>query len=795
MTAEAGLPVEPWCLRERGLDLDNLGPTESIFALSNGHLGLRGNFDEGEPAQQRGTYLSGYFEHHPLPYAEGGYGYPESGQTIVNVTNGKLIRLLVDDEPFDMRYGEVLNHERVLDLREGTLRRETEWVSPAGRQIIVRSARLVSFTHRAVAAIEYEVEPVDGRTRIILQSELVANEEAPEVDTDDPRVAEALEDPLVAVGQDVEQGGAVLLHRTRSSELSMAAGMDHVVDCPNQFEVEHEAREDWARTTVVTVLEPGQTLRLVKYIGYGWSATRSPHALRDQVAAALTSARYAGWDTLVNEQRTYLDDFWSSADVEIEGDDILQQAVRFGLFQILQAGARTEQRAIGAKGLTGTGYNGHTFWDIEGFVLPVLIMTTPHAAADVLRWRASTLDRAKARAATLGLAGAAFPWRTINGDETSAYWPAGTAAFHINADIARAFEYYRLTTGDETVDRECGAEVLVETARMWASLGHHDRRGTWHVQGITGPDEYTAVVDCNVFTNLMAARNLRSADEACARHPDLAEAWGVTEEERDAWRDAAESVHIPYDEEMGVHPQSTGFTHYGEWDFGARDTEYPLMLHNPYFQLYRKQVIKQADLVLAMHWCGEAFTEKQKAWNLDYYERRTVRDSSLSAATQAVICAEVGHVDLAHAYLHEAALVDLRNLQGNTDQGLHIASLAGTWTALVDGFGGMREAGSELRIAPALPEAITRLSFRVQWRGLPLQVEATHEEITCTLLCEDGHELPMRIYDEEVVVRAGEALTRPMRVREPLLPPPPQPAGRAPRAPGRAPLAVARSAE
>lgn len=794
MTRPADLPVEPWCLRERGLDLDTLGQTESLFALSNGHLGLRGNFDEGEPADQRGNYLSGFYEHHPLPYAEGGYGYPESGQTIVNVTNGQLIRLLVDDEPFDMRYGEVLNHERVLDLRQGTVRRETEWVSPAGRQVMVRSTRLVSFTHRAVAAVEYEVEPVDGQVRLIVQSELVADEEGPELDTDDPRVAAALEDPLVPVAQDVEQDGAILVHRTRSSGLMMAAGMDHDIECPHQYDAEHEARDQWARTSVVTVLKPGETLRIVKYIGYGWSSNRSAHALRDQVAAALTSARYAGWDSLVRDQQNYLDDFWSSADVEVEGDPILQQAVRYGLFQVLQAGARTEGRAIGAKGLTGTGYSGHTFWDIEGFVLPVLTMTSPAAAADALRWRASTLDRAQSRAHTLGLAGAAFPWRTINGDETSAYWPAGTAAFHLNADIARAFEYYRLTTGDHTLDREHGSNVLFETARLWMTLGHHDRAGLWHVQGVTGPDEYTAVIDCNVFTNLMAARNLRSADEACERNPDLAEQAGVTVEERTAWRTAAEAVHIPYDDEVGVHPQCEGFTVYGEWDFG-KDNQYPLMLHAPYFQLYRKQVIKQADLVLAMHWCGEDFTPKEKAWNLDYYERRTVRDSSLSACTQAVVCADVGHLELAHAYLHEAALVDLRNLQGNTDQGLHIASLAGTWTALVDGFGGMREHGNELRIAPSLPRSITRLSFRALWRGMALQVEATHEFVTCSLLTENGTELPLRLYDEEVVVRVDEPVTRPIQVVEPLLPAPTQPPRRSPRPAGRHPLAVALSAE
>ena len=485
---------------------------------------------------------------------------PESGQTVVNVTNGKLIRLLVDDEPFDVRYGELRAHERVLDLRAGTLTRDVEWVSPAGNAVRVRSTRLVSFTQRAVAAIEYEVEPVvDQPARLILQSELVANEELPRMKAD-PRVTAILDNPLVGVEHSRQDNGGILLHHTRSSELSMAAGMDHIVDGHGRLEIDVDSRDDWARTTVVAQLKPGERLRIVKLLAYGWSSLRSRQSLRDQVAAALSSARYSGWEGLLDEQRAYLDDFWDRADVEVDGDPEIQQAVRFGLFHVLQAGARAERRAIPAKGLTGPGYDGHTFWDTEGFVLPVLTYTQPSAAADALRWRHSTLDLAKERAQTLGLQGAAFPWRTIRGQECSGYWPAGTAAFHINADIADAVERYRNATGDDSVDRSGGVELLVETARLWMSLGHHDADGAWHVDGVTGPDEYSAIADDNVFTNLMAARNLLAAAEACIRHPDQATTMGVSTEETAAWRDAADAVHIPYDEKLGVHPQSEGYT-------------------------------------------------------------------------------------------------------------------------------------------------------------------------------------------------------------------------------------------
>jgi alpha,alpha-trehalose phosphorylase len=772
-------PVEPWCVRETDLDLDLLAQSESMFALSNGHIGLRGNLDEGEPYAIPGSYLNSFYELRPLPYAEAGYGYPESGQSIVNVSNGKLFRLLVDDEPFDVRYGTLHSHERLLDLRSGLLERRAEWSSPAGRRVRITSTRLVSFQHRSVAAIAYEVEAVEDGTRVIVQSELVANEPQPSLSRD-PRVAATLEDPLIAVERDVHDDATVLLHRTRRSGLMMAAGMDHEIEVPGRVDVSTEARDDWGRTTVTCILGAGQKLRIVKYLAYGWSSRRSQSALRDQAASALTGARYSGWDGLVRGQREYLDDFWDAADVEVDGDPVVQQAVRFGLFHVLQAGARAERRALAAKGLTGPGYDGHAFWDTEGFVLTTLTYTVPDAAADALRWRHSTLDMAKERARTLGLAGAAFPWRTIRGQECSAYWPAGTAAFHVNADIAYAVERHRVVTGDDTLERDCGLELLVETARLWMSLGHHDTAGVWHIDGVTGPDEYTAAIDDNVFTNLMAARNLRAAAGACSRHPQLARDLGATTEETAAWRSAADAVHLPFDEELEVHAQSALFTRYDEWDFAESKNRYPLLLHEPYFQLYRKQVVKQADLVLAMHWCGESFTAKQKAYNVDYYERRTVRDSSLSACTQAVMCAEVGHLDLAHDYLHEAALVDLRDLHHNTRDGLHMASMAGAWGALVEGFGGLRVHDEELSIDPQLPDGLTRLAFRVRWRGMRLGVEVTGTEVRLRLRDGEDGSMRLRVAGEEVELACDDVVTRSWTRRTPMLPRPTQPPGREP---------------
>ena len=769
--------VAPWSVPERALHLDVLGRTESVFALANGHIGLRGNLDEGEPATTPGTYLNAYYETRPLPYAEAGYGYPEAGQTLINVTNGKLMRLLVDDEPFDIRYGELLRHERELDLRDGVLRREVEWVSPAGQGVRVRSTRLVSFVQRSIAAILYEVEPLDTPARIVVQSELVANEPVP-VPSDDPRAAAALRAPLVPEGHRNTGLRAALIHRTRASGLRMAAGMDHIVDGPDGTVTAAESEPDLARVTVSTELEPGQTVRIVKFLAYGWSHRRSEASLRDQVDAALAAAHRTGWEGLCKGQREYLDDFWRRADVELDGDARLQQAVRFAIFQVLQAGARAEKRAIPAKGLTGSGYDGHSFWDMEMYTLPLLTYLAPEAARDALLWRHSTLDLAAARARELGLGGVTFPWRTIRGQECSGYWPAGTAAFHVNAAVADAVRRYTAATGDEEFEAGPGLDLLVATARLWRSVGHHDAEGGFRIDGVTGPDEYSALTDNNVYTNLMAARNMRTAADVAVRHGQRAAELGVDQEEIAGWRDAADAVVIPYDDELGVTQQSESFTRYRQWDFKAtRADQYPLLLHFPYYLLYTSQVVKQADLVLSQYLFGDRFDAEQKARDFDYYERITVRDSSLSASIQAIVAAEVGHLDRASDYFAETALIDLRDLDGNTRDGLHLASLAGSWLVAVAGFGGMRDYGDHLSFSPRLPAHLGRVAFRLSYRGRCLQVDVRPDGVRYELL--GGEPLEIQHDGRPVRVARDAPQTRPLP-EVPQRPAPPPPAGREP---------------
>jgi alpha,alpha-trehalose phosphorylase len=777
MIDHSAFAVEPWCLRETSLDLAVLAQTESLFALSNGHLGWRANLDEGEPHGLPGTYLNGVFELRPLPYAEVSYGQPESGQTIINVTNGKLIRLFVDDEPFDVRYGELRAHERVLDFRAGVLRRSAEWASPAGPAVRVSATRLVSLTQRAVAAISYEVTALDAEVRIAVQSELLANEPLPRI-TNDPRAASVLEHPLVCEHHRADGTTVVLVHRTRRSDLRVGSAMDHMIEGPPGVFTESKAYEDGGIVTAATPLKPGERLRVVKFVAYGWSGERSLPAVRDQVWAALSGAKQSTWDGLVADQRAFLDDFWARSDVEVDGDTEVQQAVRFCLFHVLQAGARGENRPIPAKGLTGPGYDGHAFWDTESFVLPLLNATIPNAAASALRWRHRTMSLAKERAAQLGLAGAAFPWRTIAGQECSGYWPAGTAAFHVNADIADAVVRYVDSAGDADFERGPGMDLLVETARLWRSLGHHDSRGLFHIDGVTGPDEYSALGDDNAYTNLMAKRNMLAAADVADRYPDRARELGIDVEEAASWRDAAKDMHISYDTALGVHQQADRFTRYQAWDFaGTGPEQYPLLLHYTYFDLYRKQVVKQADLVLAMFMCGNSFTAEQKDRNFTYYEAITVRDSSLSASTQAIIAAEVGHLDLAYDYLGEAALMDLHDLENNTRDGVHIASLAGAWLALVAGFGGLRHEDGQVAFSPRLPEGLARIAFNLLIKGRHMHVEVTRGVASYVLT--DGDPLTITHHGDAITVTTGKTQERPIPAIVPRARPP-QPPGREP---------------
>ncbi len=418
-------------------------------------------------------------------------------------------------------------------------------------------------------------------------------------------------------------------------------------------------------------------------------------------------------------------------------------------------------------------------------MLPPLTYAKPSLVRDQLLWRYRTLPQARERAHQLGLRGAAFPWRTIHGEECSGYWPAGTAGFHVTASVAHAVQRYVAATGDDEFEREHGVEMLVETARLWESLGHFDHDGRFRIDGVTGPDEYSALVDNNVYTNLMAQLNLEAAAEATERHVDIAQTLDVRPEEIAAWRVAAGNMFVPYDERLGLYPQDQSFLTHQRWDF--EDTpadQYPLLLHHPYLQLYRRQVIKQPDLVMALFARGDRFTAEEKQRNFDYYESLTVRDSSLSASIQSIMAAEIGHLDLAYDYLAEGALTDLHDLKHNAADGLHIAAMGGALMAVMFGFGGFRDHGGRISFRPRIPDGLSRIAFPIVYRGHRIRVEIVPDQVTYSLVPAAGSHpdavrIPFRHEDEELELIAAEPIVLPLAVPEPLVSPV-QPHGRQP---------------
>ncbi|MDE2905709.1 MAG: glycoside hydrolase family 65 protein, partial [Acidobacteriota bacterium] len=625
-------PREPWRLVETHFDERYLAAAESLFATANGYLGMRGTCDEGQPVVHNGTYVNGFHETWPIVYGEEAYGFAKLGQTIVDVPDAKIIRLYVDDEPFFLPTATLDRYERALDMRAGTLDRNLVWAHSSGQRVAIRSRRLVSLEHRHLAAISYEVTLLAYDAPVVIVSE-ISTEARTTGDNGDPRIkqfgCEVIE-PQVSRAADRR---IVLGYRTRSGGMTLSCAVDHELrtDCDYTTDVRSDGPD--GRIDFSLDGKVGARIRLVKYITYHSSRRPQAHELCERADRLLNRVVRRGFSDLIDSQRQFLTDFWHRSDVVVKGQPEWQQTIRFNLFHICQATARAEGVGVPAKGLTGPGYEGHYFWDTEIYLLPFLVYTTPRIAQNLLRLRHRHLDDARRRAGELNQRGALFPWRTIDGNEASAYYAAGTAQYHINADIVYALRKYVDVTGDREFLKEVGAEILVETARLWVDLGFFGRHdGKFRINGVTGPDEYNTVVNNNLYTNLMARENLWYAVETIRalaesdpqRFGSLVRDTGLRQEEIDDWRQAADRMYLPYDERDGVHLQDDSFKDKQDWDFASTPAEkYPLLLHYHPLVIYRYRVVKQADVVLAMFLLGHEFSHDQKRRNFVYYDRLT----------------------------------------------------------------------------------------------------------------------------------------------------------------------------
>ena len=737
-------PVDEWKIIEQQFALQFLGQAETIFATANGYLGMRGNFEEGTPAFESGTFINGFYESWPIVYGEDAYGFAKTGQTMLNVTDGKIIRLYVDDEPFYLPTARLINFRRELDMQAGTLERDVVWEMPSGKQVRIKSCRFVSFEHRHTAVIAYEVTVLNATAPVVISSEIVYNPIAQTAEGD-PRTARGFtERPLLPQKQHVSSERILLSHATTNSKMTLVCGADHVIETACPYTYTRSCSDDVGKVVYSVTAQPGQSISLTKYIAYHTSRRASAAELCERTEWTLDRAKRDGFAKLMAGQRQYMDDFWRRSDVHIEGDPRAQQDIRWNLFQLAQASGRAEGTGIGPRGLTGQAYDGHYFWDTEVYVLPFLIYTAPRIARNLLQFRHSMLDKARERARQVSQKGALFPWRTINGDEASAYYAAGTAQYHINADIMYALKKYVDVTDDREFLYREGVEMLVETARLWNDLGFHSERmgGKFCIHGVTGPDEYNTVVNNNTYTNLMARENLWYAaatvgelrNERPGLFAALADKTGLELSEVDDWQRAADRMYIPFNEMLGIHPQDDAFLEKEPWDFANTPADkYPLLLHYHPLVIYRYQVIKQADIVLAMFLLGHEFSLEQKKRNFDFYDPLTTGDSSLSVSIQSIIAFEIGYVEKALEYARYAALMDLADVGGNVKHGAHIASIGGTWMAIVYGVAGMRDTNGRISFNPVLPERLERVRFSLTIRDQELVVDVTKETVTYLL--------------------------------------------------------------
>jgi alpha,alpha-trehalose phosphorylase len=791
-------PVDEWRLIETEGSLDDAGVTETLFSVGNGYLGLRGNHPEGRFAQEQGTFINGFHEIFPIRHAEQAYGFAEVGQTIINAPDAKVMRVYVDDEPLSFDVADVREYERVLDMREGVLRRRVLWVTPSGKHVEIEDERLVSFEEKHLAIMRLTVTVLNADAPVTISSQLINRQDGEGIyggspmagkkglSGFDPRKTEKLSERVLQPQEYWQDGDrSALTYRVSESGMTLAVIADHMLETENEYTARRLIEPDIAKNVFRVEARAGVPTTLTKLVSYHTSRGVPTGELIDRCRRGLDRAEAVGVEELFARQRAWLDGFWERSDVRIEGHPDLQQATRWCLFQLAQAAARADGQGVPAKGVTGSGYSGHYFWDTEIYVLPFLAYTTPLWARNALRMRYLMLPAARKRAHQLNEAGALFPWRTINGEEASAYYAAGTAQYHINADVSFAVAKYVRATGDvDFLDSE-GVDIAVDTARLWATLGFW-RSGdgvidgdneTFHIHGVTGPDEYTTVVNDNLFTNVMARFNLRFAARTVREMEEadhdaylkMVERMNLDPSEPDMWERAAEAMHIPYSEALGIHPQDAVFLEKEIWDLEHTPADQrPLLLHFHPLVIYRYQVLKQADVVLALFLQGNHFTADEKLADFEYYDPQTTGDSTLSAVVQSILAAEVGYQNLALEYFRNALFVDLGDLHHNAADGVHVASAGGVWTALTSGFGGMRDHFGELTFDPRLPAEWPSLSYVLHWHGTRLDVTLTRNLLT--IEAGDGDPVQFSVRGVGYTVHGGGRVEVPLIGQGPVIP-------------------------
>ncbi len=759
------METDAWKIEELEYNPAAFPKNETLFALGNGNLGVRGDFEEEYGNFHSGTYLNGFYEMRPIEYGESAYGYAKFHQTIQNIANPRIIKVRVNGTELNPEELSCTGYSRSLDLKTGTLERRMDLPLPSGEKVAYYSRRFVSLADPRLFIMEVQVTPMDHEATVVIESFLDGST-TNRVDFGDPRVSGHAGETKQIL-ENLREGNTVgMVEQTRLSKITAATVITHN-SIPEAQELVAMPDDRKPGTAMIFRLKKGEQVSFRKYVYSGLiedEADRELQLMMDDLRT--TAAR--GVDALYAEHCSVLEGFWETSDVRIKGNDDIQKKVRYSIFQLFQAGRFLLNKSIAAKGLTSEGYEGHIFWDTEIFVMPFFSFNHKDSAKEILRYRYHMLDAARARAREMAEKGALFPWRTINGQEASAYFLAGTAQYHINAAVAYAIRQYINVTRDYDFLLSEGAEILFETARTWTSLGffNPEKGGNFCLNGVTGPDEYTALVNNNCYTNMMARFHLRyaievyywMADEHFEELQRISGHLGLQPDEVDIWQKASEAMQIPYSEQLGIHLQDDDILFRKPWDFEHTPREkYPLLLNFHPLVIYRHRVLKQPDLLMAAFLLPEEFSEGEHLRAYEFYTPLTTFDSSLGAPVQTIISAREGRLKEAWKFFTRNLDVDIEDIQGNVKDGLHMAATGGTWQALIFGFGGLKIETGIPWFEPHLPRQIDELSFHIEIRGSLLRVTFTHEEAVYTLV--KGPSLEIR-HEYEVLNLSPQETTR-----------------------------------
>ncbi|MBN2795932.1 MAG: glycoside hydrolase family 65 protein [Clostridia bacterium] len=685
-------------------DIDNniLLVEESLYATANGYIGIRGNFEEGYKAgfeTIKGSFVNGFYDTHQIRYPESAYGFPVVGETMVQVADTQKIQIELDSEVFSMDSENYQIISREFDVHKGITTRQIKWTSINGNTFLITFTRMTHFVHLELFVIHLTIESDTYSGPVRIKSYIDHNFQTRK-DTDDPRVATEHIEPLKI--QNIEFNGEMGLieSQTVNNHLKMQVAVAH--DISGIW----ESKDQMLVFNATMNMEKNRPVDVTKFVVFSDERRNLDYCKfgRNQLKLHLSK----GYGALHDEQKNYMKSFFEKCEIIIEGDDSLTKAIAYSQYQLLAASGKDGVSQVAAKGLTGSGYEGHYFWDTEIYVIPFLTLTQPELAKQILKYRHNILEHAKERSLTLGhKRGAKMPWRTIAGLECSAYFPAGTAQYHINADVAYAYLQYYFMTHDTEMMQEFGYEVLYETALLWLEVGHI-HGDEFCIDGVTGPDEYTAIVNNNYYTNAMAKYHLYWTVKLYAQYKTENMSDNAIAEMK--W--AAEHMRLPYDEELNIHKQDEQFLSKAKWDFeNTPKNKYPLLLNFHPLYIYRHQVLKQADTVLA-HFLLDEGHESVIRDSYHYYENITTHDSSLSPCVYGMMASRIKESEKAFHYFMKSVYLDLHNLHGNTKDGLHIANAGGTYMGIVFGFGGLRIKPDGIYLNPHRPKEWKSYSFK-----------------------------------------------------------------------------------